>query len=50
MKIVDLGGNWKRFLVNLIVLGLATLIPFVLSFGPFVLMVTKNNRLIAKEK
>ncbi len=34
-----IGSNWKRFIINLITLGIATLIPFVFSFGPFILMV-----------
>ncbi|CAF1324731.1 unnamed protein product [Adineta steineri] len=31
-------SNWKRFIINLVTLGIATLVPFVLSFGPFILM------------
>jgi hypothetical protein len=34
-----IGSTWKRFMINLITLGIATVIPFVFSFGPFVLMV-----------
>ncbi|CAF1436287.1 unnamed protein product [Adineta steineri] len=30
--------NGKRFIINLVTLGIATLVPFVLSFGPFILM------------
>ncbi|CAF4068101.1 unnamed protein product [Rotaria sp. Silwood2] len=31
-------SNWKYFIIKLITLGIATLVPFILSFGPFVLM------------
>ncbi|CAF0770941.1 unnamed protein product [Adineta ricciae] len=35
---VKQSSNPVRFLVNLIALSIATLLPFVLSFGPFILM------------
>ncbi|CAF1199854.1 unnamed protein product [Rotaria sordida] len=31
-------SNCKSFVINLITLGMATLIPFIFSFGPFILM------------
>lgn len=39
---MDLGSNCTRFLINLIALGIATVLPFLLSFGPFVAMVCNN--------
>ena len=33
------GSNWKRFLVNVSLLAVATLLPFILAFGPFILLV-----------
>lgn len=38
-QVIRLGSNVAKFVLNLIVLGVATILPFILSFGPFVLMV-----------